>query len=42
MDHVLFLHTIGLLGLRLRYWAVIIIVILVIIALAYYARGRTV
>lgn len=40
MDYILYLHTLGLLGLRLRYWVIIIIVILVILALGYFARGR--
>ncbi len=37
---MLLFQTLGLLGLRLRYWAIIVIVILVILALAYLARGR--
>jgi hypothetical protein len=40
MDYLGLLTTIGLLGLRIRYWVIIIIVIIVIIALAYMARGR--
>lgn len=37
---LLLIQTLGLLGLRIRYWVIIIIVILVILALAYFARGR--
>jgi hypothetical protein len=30
------------LGIRTRYWAIIIVVILVLLALAYFARARAV
>ena len=42
MHHLLALQTLGLLGLRLRYWVIIVIVIIVIIALASYVRSRQV
>ena len=42
MHHLLLLQSLGLLGLRIRYWIIIIIVIIVIIALAAFARGRSV
>ncbi len=40
LDFTFFIQTMGLLGLRLRYWLIIIIVVLIILALGYYARGR--
>lgn len=40
MSHMEFIQTLGLLGLRIRYWLLIIVVILVLMALAYMARGR--
>lgn len=42
MNYLMLLQTVGLLGLRLRYWVIIIIVVIVLIALAYMARGRRV
>ena len=42
MHTALFIQTVGFLGLRIRYWAIIIIVVLVILALAAYSRRRTV
>ena len=30
------------LGIQFRYWAIIIVVIIVILAVAYFARGRRV
>jgi hypothetical protein len=42
MNYLLLLQTMGLLGLRIRYWIIIIVVILVIIALGYMVRGRSV
>ncbi len=43
MNHALFLPTLGaFLGLRNLYWLIIIIIVLVILGLAYYARGRAV
>ena len=42
MNYLLLLQTVGLLGLRIRYWIIIIVVVLVLIALAYMARGRRV
>lgn len=40
MDYLLLLNTMGLLGLRLRYWAIIIVVIIVLLALAFMLRRR--
>lgn len=42
MNYLMLLQTVGLLGLRLRYWVIIIIVILILLALGYMARGRSV
>jgi hypothetical protein len=42
MDYLMLLQTVGLLGLRVRYWIIIIVVILVIIALGYMVRSRSV
>jgi hypothetical protein len=42
MNYLMLLQTLGLLGLRIRYWVIIIIVIIVIIALGYMVRGRSV
>lgn len=42
MSHMEFIQTLGLLGLRIRYWIIIIIVVLVLLALAYMARSRAV
>ncbi|MGI8824803.1 MAG: hypothetical protein ACR2JC_04005 [Chloroflexota bacterium] len=39
MSHMLFIQMMGLLGLRLRYWVIIIVVILVLLALGFFARG---
>jgi hypothetical protein len=41
MNYLMLLQTVGLLGLRLRYWVIIIVVVLVLIGLAYMARGRS-
>jgi len=41
MNYLMLLQTMGLLGIRIRYWVIIIIVIVVIIALGYMARGRS-
>lgn len=41
MSHMDAFQVVGaFLGLQNRYWAIIIIVIIVIIGLAYYARNR--
>jgi hypothetical protein len=40
MNFMLLAQSVGLLGLRTRYWAIIIVVILVILAVGYMARGR--
>lgn len=40
MDYLLLLNTIGLLGLRLRYWLIIIVVIIVLLALGFMMRRR--
>ncbi len=42
MNYLMLLQTVGLLGLRLRYWVIIVVVVVVLIALAYMARGRRV
>jgi hypothetical protein len=42
MNYLMLLQTIGLLGLRVRYWAIIIVVIVVIIGLGYMVRSRSV
>ena len=39
MDYVMLLNTIGLLGLRLRYWAIIIVAIVVVLGVLYMARS---
>jgi hypothetical protein len=39
MDYALLAQTVGLMGLRIRYWIIIIVVVLVILALLYYARS---
>jgi hypothetical protein len=42
MSHVALIPVVGaFLGLQDRYWALIIVVIIVILALAYWARGRS-
>lgn len=41
MDYAALIQIMGLLGLRIRYWIIIIVVILVILALGYFARRRT-
>jgi hypothetical protein len=41
MNYLMLLQTVGLLGLRIRYWVIIVVVILIIIALGYMARGRS-
>ena len=40
MDYLLLLNTIGLLGLRTRYWLIIIVVIIVLLALGFMLRRR--
>lgn len=40
MNYLLFLQTMGLLGLRIRYWIIIIVIIVVVLALAFMLRGR--
>lgn len=40
MNYVMLLQTIGLLGIRLRYWAIIVIVIVILLALGFMMRGR--
>ncbi len=40
MNHLLLLQTIALLGLRLRYWAIIVVVIIVVLALGFMMRNR--
>lgn len=40
LDYLFLVQTVGLLGLRLRYWVIILIVIVVIVALMAMARGR--
>jgi hypothetical protein len=40
VDYLFWVQTMGLLGLRIRYWIVIIIVIIIIAVVAYMARGR--
>jgi hypothetical protein len=42
MNYLMLLQTVGLLGLRVRYWAIIIVVIVVIIGLGYMVRSRSV
>lgn len=42
MNYLMLLQTIGLLGLRLRYWAIIVVVVIIIIALGFMMRGRSV
>jgi hypothetical protein len=41
MNYLMLLQTVGLLGLRIRYWVIIVVVILIILALGYMARGRS-
>jgi len=41
MSSLLYFQTFALLGLRLRYWAIIVVVILVILAIAWYMRNRS-
>jgi hypothetical protein len=42
MNHMLRVQDLGVfLGIQNRYWALIIVVVLVIIGLVYFARGRT-
>jgi hypothetical protein len=41
MNYLMLLQTVGLLGLRIRYWIIIIVVVLILIALAYMVRGRS-
>jgi hypothetical protein len=42
MNYLMLLQTMGLLGLRIRYWIIIIVVIIIIIALGSMVRGRSV
>jgi hypothetical protein len=42
MDYLMLAQTVGLLGLRIRYWIIIIIVVVVLLGLAYMARRRAV
>jgi hypothetical protein len=41
MNYLMLLQTVGLLGLRIRYWVIIVVVILIILALGYMVRGRS-
>lgn len=40
MDVMTMAYTVGFLGLRIRYWIIILIVILVVLGLAYFVRNR--
>ena len=41
MNYLMLLQAVGLLGLRIRYWVIIVVVILIILALGYMVRGRS-
>ncbi len=40
MNYLLLLQEVGLFGLRIRYWAAIIVVIVILIAIFVWARSR--
>jgi hypothetical protein len=39
LDYIMLLNTIGLLGLRVRYWAIIIVAVVVVLGVLYMARS---
>jgi hypothetical protein len=41
MNHMLLLQELGLLGLRIRYWIAIIVVIAIVVAILIWARSRS-